>query len=368
MPTSRSLTRTISDALGRADVEDDPAARPSGPGPRTSARRGPVGFVRRDGGGRPGNGIWTFVYWGRSPVSCIVQQPGTVDLAPASARRRVGSRRGAGSASVPSRATPVVVRARCASGRDAGRSARAPPRAPCPAMPRSSSFSLPAAASHRYGSCPVTGSTVAETGPAGPRQRTVRAMATSHPRRPVILSAMEPIPFALVGTGWRAVYERVAAALPDRFRLTGHPLAPGGRDRPDRTGRRERLHRARLRRARHPRRAPGRAAARSSSCPCPGRPCRPHRGARRARARGARRDAARPGPRRPALERRRFASAAGRIQVAEQYRYQPLHAARLAIVASGRLGTISQFGSSVAHGYHGIDLLRRFLRHGHASR
>lgn len=50
-----------------------------------------------------------------------------------------------------------------------------------------------------------------------------------------------------------------------------------------------------------------------------------------------------------------------RIQVAEQYWAQPHHAARLAFAASGRLGTISQAQISVAHGYHGISLMRRFL-------
>ena len=50
-----------------------------------------------------------------------------------------------------------------------------------------------------------------------------------------------------------------------------------------------------------------------------------------------------------------------RIQVAEQYQFQPIHAARLAIARSGRLGTISQAQVSAAHGYHGIDLIRRFL-------
>ena len=51
----------------------------------------------------------------------------------------------------------------------------------------------------------------------------------------------------------------------------------------------------------------------------------------------------------------------GRIQVAEQYRYQPLHAARLAVARSGRLGRISQARVSAAHGYHGVDLIRRLL-------
>ena len=39
-----------------------------------------------------------------------------------------------------------------------------------------------------------------------------------------------------------------------------------------------------------------------------------------------------------------------RIQVAEQYIYQPHHAARLAFVASGRLGRVSQAQVSVCHG------------------
>ncbi len=50
-----------------------------------------------------------------------------------------------------------------------------------------------------------------------------------------------------------------------------------------------------------------------------------------------------------------------RIQVAEQYHLQPLHAARLAIVQSGKLGTVTQAQISVAHGYHGISLIRKFL-------
>jgi hypothetical protein len=47
--------------------------------------------------------------------------------------------------------------------------------------------------------------------------------------------------------------------------------------------------------------------------------------------------------------------------VCEQYQFQPMLAARLAIAASGRIGTVSEAQVSVAHGYHGIDLMRRFL-------
>lgn len=50
-----------------------------------------------------------------------------------------------------------------------------------------------------------------------------------------------------------------------------------------------------------------------------------------------------------------------RIQVAEQYLFQPHHAARLSIAASGKLGTVTQAQISAAHDYHGISLMRRFL-------
>ncbi len=50
-----------------------------------------------------------------------------------------------------------------------------------------------------------------------------------------------------------------------------------------------------------------------------------------------------------------------RIQVAEQYHLQPLHAARLAVIQSGKLGTVTQAQVSAAHGYHGVSLLRKLL-------
>jgi predicted dehydrogenase len=54
-----------------------------------------------------------------------------------------------------------------------------------------------------------------------------------------------------------------------------------------------------------------------------------------------------------------------RIQVAEQYHDQPLHAARLAIAQSGRLGTISEAYVSTAHDYHGVNLIRKLLGTGY---
>ena len=50
-----------------------------------------------------------------------------------------------------------------------------------------------------------------------------------------------------------------------------------------------------------------------------------------------------------------------KIQVAEQYHLQPLHAARIAIANSGKLGEISQVQISACHGYHGISLMRKLL-------
>lgn len=49
------------------------------------------------------------------------------------------------------------------------------------------------------------------------------------------------------------------------------------------------------------------------------------------------------------------------IQVAEQYPFQPLLAARLAVISSGRLGDITSADVSVAHGYHGVALIRAAL-------
>ena len=51
----------------------------------------------------------------------------------------------------------------------------------------------------------------------------------------------------------------------------------------------------------------------------------------------------------------------GRIQVAEQYVFQPIHSARIAVARSGLLGSISQAQVSFTQGYHGISLIRHLL-------
>ena len=56
-----------------------------------------------------------------------------------------------------------------------------------------------------------------------------------------------------------------------------------------------------------------------------------------------------------------------KVQVAEQYFLQPHHASRLTLIGRGLIGKVSQAQISVAHGYHGISLIRKFLDLGFES-
>lgn len=49
------------------------------------------------------------------------------------------------------------------------------------------------------------------------------------------------------------------------------------------------------------------------------------------------------------------------VQVAEQYPFQPMHAARLAFLATGRLGAVQQVQLSYTHSYHAMALIRQYL-------
>lgn len=63
----------------------------------------------------------------------------------------------------------------------------------------------------------------------------------------------------------------------------------------------------------------------------------------------------------------RLTEGGAKIQVAEQYQFQPLHAARIRLVNSGKLGDISQVQISACHGYHAVSLLRKLLGVGMAQ-
>lgn len=49
------------------------------------------------------------------------------------------------------------------------------------------------------------------------------------------------------------------------------------------------------------------------------------------------------------------------VQVAEQYQFQPHHAARIELVRNGLIGPVSSTRVSAAHGYHGVSLIRLLL-------
>ena len=55
------------------------------------------------------------------------------------------------------------------------------------------------------------------------------------------------------------------------------------------------------------------------------------------------------------------------VEVAEQYRFQPHHAARLGVAASGILGDVDYVRASVAHDYHAMSLIRQALGVGFAD-
>jgi hypothetical protein len=53
--------------------------------------------------------------------------------------------------------------------------------------------------------------------------------------------------------------------------------------------------------------------------------------------------------------------ASGRVQVAEQYRLMPTHAARLAVVGSGVIGAPTMVQLSSTHLYHAVSLMKAYL-------
>jgi predicted dehydrogenase len=165
---------------------------------------------------------------------------------------------------------------------------------------------------------------------------------------------MTSVPFAIVGGGWRTdFFLRAARELPERFRVTGVLM----RDARRRDGLTDAWG------------VPGRATLDELladkpafvvvATPWPVTPIL----LRELHDRGLPALAETPpAPDLAGLRGLRDLDAAGaRIQVAEQYQFQPLHAARLALAASGKLGVVTEAQVSVAHGYHGLDLLRRFL-------
>ncbi len=165
---------------------------------------------------------------------------------------------------------------------------------------------------------------------------------------------MDIVPFAIAGAGWRAeFYLRVAHALPDRFRVTGVMTTDPGRAARVAGGWGVPVHSS----------FDELLADRSAFVVVSVPPTAAPRLVRELAGGGA--PVLAETPPAPDLEGLAalgdLAASGARIQVAEQYQFQPHHAARLAVIGSGALGTVAQAQVSVAHDYHGIDLLRRYL-------
>lgn len=165
---------------------------------------------------------------------------------------------------------------------------------------------------------------------------------------------MEPVRFAIAGAGWRAeFFLRIAEALPDRFEVTS-VLAR----RPERGAEIER--RWGVKTCQDLERLIGSSPAFVVvSVPWVVSPeLLTELSARKTPVLAE----TPPAPDADGLKAiHRLVQRGARIQVAEQYHLQPFHAARLAISGSGMLGDVTQAQVAVAHGYHGVSLIRRFL-------
>jgi predicted dehydrogenase len=165
---------------------------------------------------------------------------------------------------------------------------------------------------------------------------------------------MRPIEFGIVGAGWRSeFYLRIARALPERFRITGVVV-------------------------RNPeKREPFEKAWGVRVCADPDELLRTSPSfvvtsvswasnpvlLKELSERGM--PTLSETPPAPDLQGLREVSAltrkGARIQVAEQYWAQPHHQACSALIEKGLIGRPTHAQVSVAHGYHGISLIRRFL-------
>ncbi|MDH7568438.1 MAG: Gfo/Idh/MocA family oxidoreductase [Armatimonadota bacterium] len=165
---------------------------------------------------------------------------------------------------------------------------------------------------------------------------------------------MDPVPFILIGGGWRAAfYLKVAQELPQHFRVTGVMVRDAAKG-----ARLEKTWGVRVFGTLEEVLTAGAAFA-VVSVPWAVTPVMLSELAERGVPALAETP---PAPDLEGLARvAQLAVQGAKIQVAEQYAFQPLHAARLAIAASGRLGRVTQAQVSVAHGYHGVSLMRKFL-------
>ncbi len=167
---------------------------------------------------------------------------------------------------------------------------------------------------------------------------------------------VKPYRFAVVGAGWRTLfYLRVVSALAHRFQVTG--VLARSQQRAEEVhqawgvaairdfGRVTVFGAARIHRPVGASSGNGRVAGAAQQC----------------RYGGIVRDPARCRPFWPPSSDG-AGSRGARVQVAEQYQYQPLHAARLSLTDGGLIGDVSMASLAVCHDYHAFSLMRRHLR------
>jgi hypothetical protein len=169
---------------------------------------------------------------------------------------------------------------------------------------------------------------------------------------------MKPIEFAIVGAGWRAeFFLRIAKALPDRFRIVGIVVRNADKGKAV-----EAAWAVPIFRDTDSLLAAARPAFVVVSVP---QPVAPLIIAELVNRNVAILTETPPAPTREGLlDLWKLVERGAHIQVAEQYIYQPLHSARLALIRAGKLGEPSFAQVSACHGYHGTSLIRHFLNIG----
>jgi predicted dehydrogenase len=164
---------------------------------------------------------------------------------------------------------------------------------------------------------------------------------------------MKVIPFAIVGTGWRAeFYLRVARWYPERFKVVGL-VSRGNQAVEAKFGVKTYRNLDELLQAAEPRFV-------VTSVPWDVNPS----AVEALVARGM--PVLSETPPAPDLQGmvdlyRTVSRLKGRVQVAEQVHLRPHHQAQIRLARGGRLGDVHEAFVSVAHGYHGISVMRRLL-------
>ncbi|MCR8631382.1 Gfo/Idh/MocA family protein [Paenibacillus radicis (ex Xue et al. 2023)] len=165
----------------------------------------------------------------------------------------------------------------------------------------------------------------------------------------------KPIQFSIIGGGFRSeFYLRIARAMPDKFQVTGMVVRDEGKG--SEMERKWNVSTYRTLDSLLERERPEFAVVSVSRSACPGFLFE-------LAERGI--PALAETPPAPDLDGllalHELTLSGAKIQVAEQYHFQPVHAAQLAIIDSGMIGSVTQATVSVSQAYHGMNMIRKLL-------